>query len=141
MWIISLFSGLGVLLYTYAALGEEVVLSNDTSGFRTISREVYFYAGLGLLVIFNFTFYALSRNMHLSNYALKKALIGWQLGLAALLNFFFMAGALFIMLFNSGEKFNYSNFGYLIYVALGLLLLWVIALPLVISRNRPVRET
>ena len=140
IWIISLVSGLAVLLYTYASLGEVISLSADSSRPASFTREAYFYAGLAILVIFNFSFYALSRNMHMQNSRIKQGLISWQLGFAAVLNFFFITAALFIMLFNSGERFNYDNFGYLIYVALVLVGLWIVALPVVIIRNRRNRK-
>lgn len=136
IWIISLLSALAVLLYTYASLAEVVFLTNDITDQGSITRETYFYIGLALLVVFNFGFYALSKNMHLGNAVLKEALVNWQLSFAMILNFFYMAAALFIMLFNSGENFNYNNFGYLIFIALGFVALWIVALPVIIVRNR-----
>ena len=136
IWLISLLTGLAVLLYSYASMGENVLLSNETDGSVRISREFYFYSGLAVLVLFNFGFYALSRNLHMSNKILKEALISWQMSFAAVLNFFYITAALFLMLFNSGERFNYANFGYLIYIALGLIVIWVIALPVVILKKR-----
>lgn len=136
IWIISLFTGLAVLLYTYASLGEVVNYTSDASGAGSVTRESFFYISLGVLVLFNFTFYAISRNMHLPHPPLKQALINWQLSFAACLNFFFIVTVLFLMLYNSGEMFNYNNFGYLVYVSLASIIGWIIALPVVILKNR-----
>ncbi len=141
IWIISLLTGLAVLLYTYASLGETVVYSSGDSETGSVTREMFFYIGLGVLVIFNFTFYAISRNMHLGHAPLKQALINWQLSFASCLNFFFIVGILFLMLYNSGENFNFNNFGYLVYISLAAIILWIIALPVVILKNRPVSST
>jgi hypothetical protein len=137
-WLISLLSGLATLMYTYASLGEVVSVNNETLATEsgTITREAFFYSSLAILVVFNFTFYAISRNMHMADQGMKQLLINWQLSFAAVLNFFFIIGVLFIMLINSGENFSYGNFGYLVYVALVLILLWLLALPLLIMRQR-----
>lgn len=143
IWLISLLSGLATLLYTYASMGEIVSINSDTlvteSG--SVTREVYFYTALAILIIFNFSFYAISRNMHMNDDHMKTLLINWQLSFAAILNLFYIVGVLFIMLVNSGDNFDYGNFGYLIYIALAFIILWVIALPLLIMRERSINRT
>jgi hypothetical protein len=130
LWLITLFASLGTLLYTYASMGEELEF-----GTYQFSREVYFYTALLILVIFNFTFYTLSRNLGYENDKLRKALVNWQLSFAAVLNLFFITSVFFIMLVNSGESFNYNNFGYLIYLSLALIGVWILMLPALFSRK------
>lgn len=143
IWLISLLSGLATLLYTYAAMGEIVSIDSDTGDTESgsVSRELYFYIALGILIIFNFTFYAISRNMHMADDHMKYLLINWQLSFAAVLNLFYIVGVLFIMLLNSGDNFDYGNFGYLIYIALAFIILWVIALPVLIVRERSINRS
>lgn len=143
VWIISLLSGLATLMYTYASLGEVVSVHNETLSTQSgsVDREMFFYLALGILVVFNFTFYAISRNMHIADSGMKQVLINWQLSFAAVLNFFYIISMLFIMLINSGERFDYSNFGYLVYIALGLVVLWMILLPVAIVRERSVKSS
>jgi hypothetical protein len=121
---------LGSLLYTYAAMGEML-----TFGSYTFSREWYFYLALLILVIFNFTFYTLSRNLGYRDEKLRSTLISWQLSFAGVLNLFFITSVFFLMLVNGGETFDYNNFGYLVYVCLGLIGLWILMLPFVFSRK------
>ena len=128
-WFLSLFAGLGSLLYTYASMSEQLVF-----GQSEFTREAYFYGALVILVLFNFTFYAISRNLRYSSKPLEEMMVNWQLSFAAVLNLFFIVSVFFVMLVNSGEQFNFDNFGYLLYVSLGLILLWVLALPVLIGR-------
>lgn len=135
-WLVTLLTAFGVLLYTYAALGQEVWLEPGITSTARVSRNVYFYGALGLLVLFNFSFYAVSNNMRYKLHRLNEMLTSWQLGFAGMLNFFFIVSALFVMVLNAGDKFDYNNFGYLIYLALGLIGLWILALPVVIYKAR-----
>ena len=130
LWFVTLVTALGSLLYTYAAMGEQLEF-----GTYRFSREVYFYGALFVLVIFNFTFYTLSRNLGYSDQKLRQALVNWQLSFAAVLNLFFISSVFFIMLVHGGEDFNYDNFGYLLYVSLGLILLWILMLPALFSKK------
>ncbi len=129
LWFLSLLTGLGSLLYTYASMSEQLVF-----GQYEFTREAYFYGGLVILVLFNFTFYAISKNLRYSSRALEEMMVNWQLSFAAILNVFFIVSAFFVMLANSGERFDFDNYGYLLYVCLGLILLWVLALPILIGR-------
>ena len=129
-WFVTLFAGLGALLYTYAAVGEQL-----SFGSYSFSREMYFYGALLVLVVFNFTFYALSRNLGYRDEKLRTALVNWQLSFAAVLNLFFISSVFFIMLVNSGEDFNFDNFGYLLYICLGLIGIWILMLPFLFTRR------
>ncbi len=130
LWLLTLVVGLGALLYTYAAMNESL-----SFGTYTFSREWYFYLALLILVIFNFTFYTLSRNLGYRDEKLRSSLIIWQLSFAGILNLFFITSVFFVMLVNSGELFDYDNFGYLVYVCLGLIALWILMLPFIFSRK------
>ena len=129
LWFVSLIVGMIALLYTYASLADEVVFGEYTFG-----KEAFFYGALGVLVLFNFTFYAISRNLRYKSKELQEAMANWQLSFAGVLNLFFIVSVFFIMLLNGGEQFDFSNYGYLVYICLGLILIWVIALPIVIGR-------
>jgi len=130
LWFVTLLAGLGALLYTYAAAAEEMKF-----GTYSFSREFYFYAALFVLVLFNFTFYAITRNLRYQDERLKNALINWQLSFAAVLNLFFISSVFFIMMVNSGENIDYDYFGYLIYICLALIGLWILMLPAIFSKK------
>lgn len=135
-WLLSLLISLGALLYVYAGLPEVINLDFISSGY-TLNRETYFYLTLGILSFSNFSLYALSRHMKYRNEAINSIMINWQLSLAALLNFFYIVAMFFLFLLNSGETFNYDYFGYLIFVSLGLVIIWIFVLPILLIRNKP----
>ncbi|MBL6449117.1 hypothetical protein JMN32_22590 [Fulvivirga sp. 29W222] len=136
-WFLSLIVGLAVLLYTYAGLPEQVAYEIETGGGMSyMSRETFFYLSLAVLVVANFSLYTVSRSLRYRKESLNALMTNWQLSLAGVLNFFFIVIWNFISLVNSGENFDYDNFGYMIYVALGLIVIWVIALPVLLIRHQ-----
>lgn len=133
-WFFSLLTSLANLLYVYAGLSQQVIYGADTESWFT-DKETFFYMALAILVVYNFSFYALSKNMKYRNEALNTLLINWQLSFTVVLNGFYIVGLNFVFLLNSGEKFNYDSFGYLIFVALGLIVIWLLALPVLVVRQ------
>ncbi len=134
LWFFSLLACLANLLYVYAGLSQQVLYGAETQGWLS-DKENFFYVALALLTISNFSLYALSKNMKYKNEVLNSLLINWQLSFAIVLNLFYVVGLNFIFLFNSGEKFNYDSFGYLVFLALGLILVWLVALPILVVRQ------
>lgn len=135
-WFVSLLAGLGILLYIYAGLSDQVAyMADDMGGMTYMSRESFFYISLAALVIANFSLYTVSRSLKYRRESTNDMMKGWQLGLAGVFNFFFIVVWNFISLINSGEKFDYDNFGYMIYVALGLIAVWILALPVLLIRH------
>lgn len=137
-WMLSLLSGLGVLLYAYAGLPQQVTYALDESGEATafIGKEAFFYISLAFLVLTNFSLYTVSKSLHYRREAINTLMTNWQLSLAMVLNFFFIIAWNFLMIVNSAAKFNYDNFGYLIYLSLGLIAAWVVALPVLLMKNQ-----
>lgn len=135
-WFVSVLISLAVLLYVYAAL-PEIVNLNILGGVHKFDRETSFYTALAVVALSNFALYALSRHMKYRNKAVNTIMINWQLSLAGLLNFFYIVAMLFLFLLNSGETFNFDNFGYLIFVSLGFIIIWIFVLPILLIRNRP----
>ncbi|WP_157494168.1 hypothetical protein [Fulvivirga imtechensis] len=137
-WGLSLLAGLSVLLYTYAGLPQKVGYELDNFGdvTATVGKEAFFYVSLAVLVIANFSLYTVSRSLRYKRESINNLMTNWQLSLATVLNFFFIIVWNFIMVVNSGETFNYDNFGYLIYISLGLIVVWVLALPILLMKNQ-----
>lgn len=134
-WFVSLFAGLAALLYVYAGLSQQVVYGAEAETMFT-DRESFFYIALGILTVCNFSFYALTKNMKYRSEEMNTLLVNWQLSFAIVLNVFYIIGVNFIFLLNSGEHFNYDNFGFLIIISLSLIVLWVFALPVLVIRQR-----
>ncbi|MTI40117.1 hypothetical protein [Fulvivirga lutimaris] len=127
-WFFTLLATLATLLYTYAAIpiGGSLSLFD---GQNTISRETVFNVSLAFITICNFSIYSIARKFRKSEVPVAEFLVGWLMSFATVLNFFFMSSLTFIQLVNSGENFDFSNFGYYIYITLGLVIGWVVALP------------
>lgn len=126
-WFFTLLATLATLLYTYAAIPIGGTLSFFDGD--TISREVFFNISLAFITIGNFSLYSIARKFRKSEMPVAEFLIGWLMSFASVLNFFFMSSLTFVQVINSGENFDYTNFGYYIYITLGLVIGWVVALP------------
>ena len=137
-WFFSLLVCLGVLLYVYAGLPEKVVYAIDNIGnpLSSINKESFFYISLAALVVANFSLYTVSKSLHYRRASTKRLMVNWQLSLAGVFNIFFIVIWNFISLVNSGENFDYDNFGYMIYIAIGLIIVWIIALPVLIINHQ-----
>ena len=109
---------MGVFLYNYASLPEEIVFS-DTNTF-SISRNAVFYLALGLLAIINSLIYIVPQIFP----GREPFFLGWFFGLVTFLNLFIIVALQFISLYNSQERFNYQSIGYIIYGSLAMVVLW-----------------
>lgn len=112
-----------VLLLSYANYPEEVLVYIDTVGepLTYLSKETIFYIALAFIVLINATLMGLRRILRSQDAEMELSQVG--LGITQIFfNLFFASSVYFISILNSRENFNYSNFGYLIYVT-GILLL------------------
>lgn len=112
-----------VLLFSYANYPEDVLVYVDSVGepLAYISKNILFYISLAFIVLINVTLIGLRRI--LKNQVAEMELTQAGLGITQIFfNLFFASSVYFISILNSRENFNYSNFGYLIYVS-GILLL------------------
>lgn len=125
IWFVSLFAGMGALLWTYASVSYDVEVLPDLG----IGREAFFYISLFVLSAMNFLLYGLS-TQKISSY--RTFIKGWEYTFGTILNAFFIVSVLFIGIFNNNEPFRYNYFGYLIVLFLGMMILWLVALPLII---------
>ena len=86
-----------------------------------LSKNSIFYISLAFIVLINITLIGLRRI--LKNQDTEMELTQAGLGITQIFfNLFFASSVYFISILNSRENFNYSNFGYLIYVT-GIFLL------------------
>ena len=141
IWALSALFALFVLLYVYAALPEHVAYYGELEAdISFIDREVMFYIMMAVIAITNSVIYALARKsaltMKKSRSVVARKITGWKYGLGITLNFFFLISMQFINIFNSGEKYDYDNFGYLVYFSLGLVFVWILSLPFVLFFSR-----
>ena len=116
-----------VLLISYANYPEEVLVYVNSLGepITYLSKSLIFYIALAFIVLTNVTLIGLRRI--LINQDADMVLSPSGLGITQIFfNLFFGSSVYFISILNSRENFNYSNFGYLIYVTGILLLLAVL---------------
>ena len=101
-----------------------------------VTRDTFFYLALGILALTNVLFYGLVyyTNSKASG-GLSKILQGWSYSFSTVLNAFFVVVMLFINTFNSGEQFSYHNLGYLVYITLALVVIWLLSLPFLVIKK------
>ena len=112
-----------VLLFSYANYPENVLVYVDSTGepITYLSKGSIFYISLAFIVLINATLMGLRRMLKNQDAEMEISQVG--LGISQIFfNLFFASSVYFISILNSRENFNYSNFGYLIYVS-GILLL------------------
>lgn len=112
-----------VLLFSYANYPENVLVYVDSTGepITYLSKGSIFYISLAFIVLINATLMGLRRMLKNQDAEMELSQVG--LGISQIFfNLFFASSVYFISILNSRENFNYSNFGYLIYVS-GILLL------------------
>lgn len=128
-WFVTLLGTSAHLLYVYAGLREDqLIFINDAFG--GVSRELFFFASLGVITLVNFVLYSLHWNLRKRDSEEADFIKGWLMGLGAVLNFFLVIALAFIQVFNGGETFDYTNFGYLVIFSLLLIFLWTLSMPI-----------
>lgn len=126
VWFVSLLAVLANLLYVYAGWPEQVQLYAAEGEWFEVGREPLFYAVITAITVFNLLVYLFSKNVTPS-----ETFRSWLHGQIITLNVFFIISISFIGLYNSAEHFDYSRIGGVIYVSVGLVLLWALSWPLI----------
>jgi|GEM_PF-2701079 len=122
---VSIFVLAAVLLFAYANLPDQVLVLMSETGepLQYIPKNLFFYAMLSASAVINIALIYLARLVKSSQHF--KSMKGWIWILVMMVNMFLMISITFISILNGEENFDYSNFGYLVYVGLGFLVLWV----------------
>ena len=117
-------------MLAYASVPERVLISVDEVGNAQLfmSKSTLFYAGLTFMIIVNLVLFILLRLIRKGQTELSAVLYGWLSVLAILINIFFAFTASFIAVLNSRENFDYSSFGYIVYVIGGMFVIWLVGL-------------
>ena len=125
VWYFSLLAVSGILLYTYAGLPQDVTFLNLQGIAGTLSRDIYFYIVIGVLVLANVLPLIMIRGGFKSDFF--KA---WVYGLIVACNIFFCMGLGFVSIFNSTESYDFSRIAVTIYGSVALVALWSFVWPL-----------
>lgn len=134
-WYLSVLIVFFGLMYSFASLPTEVLYSEE---FSTIPKDTYFYGALVIIAITNFTLYALARQMGQQKRStpLSVALQSWLFGLNFSLNLFFFVALMFVMMYNSNEKWDFELLGYGIYLSIGTIVLTIISFPILLKTSK-----
>lgn len=131
VWFFSLLATVAIFFYVYASLPQDVRVEDADKPF-TISRELLFYIVLGIIGLINVLVFVVAKLFTVEQTDFKS----WFYGFVAALNLFFVTVINFVGVFNSGDRYDYSNVGILIYGSIGLIVLWSVSWPIyAISRK------
>jgi hypothetical protein len=125
VWFLSVLGVMANLLYVYASLPEQVVVQEEAAGSVFASRELLFYGMTGMLVIVNAMVYVIGI-LHKDDENFRS----WFHGLVICCNIFFVFAMSLVQTYNSGENFNFSRIGFLIYGSVSLVVIWASSWPL-----------
>lgn len=125
VWFFSLLATVAIFFYVYASLPQDVMVEDADKPF-TISRELLFYIVLGIIGLINVLVFVVAKLFTVEQTDFKS----WFYGFVAALNLFFVTVINFVGVFNSGDRYDYSNVGILIYGSIGLIVLWSVSWPI-----------
>ena len=125
-WIFFIIAFL-VVLVSYANFPNDVLLSVDATGepIAYLSKDILFYLVIAFLIVFNMALRLLKKMLAKGSGDQELTMLGVSLS-QLFTNMFLATSIYFINILNSRENFNFSNFGYLIYVTGTLLLVAVL---------------
>ena len=124
VWFLSVLISFGALLYAYASMPVELVVGQKEVSLTMVSREIVFYVALALFTFVNVFVFLVAK--------LRKTDLNfraWFYGLIVTLNIFLVISLSFITIANTGDKYDFSNVGYLIYGSIALFVIWLISWP------------
>jgi hypothetical protein len=124
VWFLSMLGVLVNLLYIYAGLPLDVVVSENGGAPTALNKDNFFYMSASLIAVVNTLVFVVG-----NFYRRDADFRTWFYGLVICLNFFFVVALNFIGLYNSGDAFDYSRIEYLILGSTGLFVVWAVSWP------------
>jgi uncharacterized membrane protein len=122
-WFFSILAALGMLLFAYASLPEQVVIQENASKLVSLPRDGIFYITVSLMAVVNVLVFIVKKIFRDDQFKV------WFYGLVITVNIFFIVAIKMIETFNSGESFNYGQIDFIIYGSVILILLWAASWP------------
>lgn len=140
-WLLTFLFLFIVFILSYAFLESQVIIYiNEESGNPSIiKKQNYFYWGLGLILITNIVLYLFSKLIRVTfkvDAYFLKTLSDWFISLAGILNIFLLLSIVFILLFNRMEGFDPSILGYLLYLCVFVMFVWMGRLVILLIKDR-----
>lgn len=142
------FAFLGVLLFVYAYLPEQVGISANAADQPSnfVTREFFFYTTILTFIFVNLLFIfggkllgvlPVSAKSFFVTENFKSNIISWFRGLGIIINIFIISVVAFFGFFNNADYYHISNFSVFAYGGQLLIILWVgLFFYLLINRNK-----
>jgi hypothetical protein len=124
VWFMSLMGLLASLLLVYASLPETVVVQEEGVQQVRLTRDTFFYIALAAITIINAMVYLIKKF-----YLKDETFRSWFHGLVITINLFFIVALSLVNSFNSGERFDFSRIGFVVYGSMALIVIWAFAWP------------
>jgi hypothetical protein len=148
-WIFSVIIFLISLLFVYAYLPDQVNINKNDLATTIISREYFFYIGLGIFVFTNSVCASFSRlisrtpsnsniakGIFYNQESFKKNLQIWFNSFAVVLNLFLILTILFFGAFNTADSIQTNRINLLVYPSIGLIAFWLVYLLFIIVKRK-----
>jgi hypothetical protein len=125
VWFVSLLVVMASLLWVYAGLPEQVIVQEDAGGRVEANREFVFYVLTFGILIINVLVYIVKK-LYINDIDLRT----WFHGLIITINIFLVLGMNVIQTYNSGENFDFSRIGFVLYASVVLIVGWAVSWPI-----------
>lgn len=137
---------LGVLLYVYAYLPENVgVDADEKDEFSTfISKEAFFYFSLIIFSLVNIVFIVFANLMQVipvrpqgffTTPDFKERIHNWFSSFGLIINLFFISVVAFIGFFNNADYYHVSSFSIFAYLGQALIFIWIVLFFYLLSKR------
>ena len=145
-WFFSVLVFLGVVLFTYGFLRNDIALSLQEGNFPAIhlSKSQFFYAAIGVFLVSNVIFYSLARLLKLRleklddesvEYQSKYNLRNWLMSFSLILNVFYGLSVIIISVINNPSETSLEKYAFLAYLGPFLILVGIVALIYILYKN------
>ncbi|MTI30797.1 hypothetical protein [Xanthovirga aplysinae] len=146
-WAFSFLIFLGVFLYVYAALPNQVALFTPRGSFQTIfiDRSLFFYSGISIFIVWNALFYVLRgmlgqlpvrETSFFKSESFKIKILNWLISFALVVNVFFVFTVSLVGIFNRTSAEEFTRFSPFIYVGPVLMAIWLVALVVILAKRK-----
>ncbi|MCC5920738.1 MAG: hypothetical protein LAT68_10605 [Cyclobacteriaceae bacterium] len=139
LWNLSMLLFLAIFLYAYSFLPDRVAISVDTEGVKDtfITKDQFFYFGIGAFVISNLLFAAMANivqssairaNSFLHSEEFRDQVYSWLISFNFAMNMFFASIGAYLSFFNNSEYLPGKSYGYITYFGIAFVLIWLLLL-------------
>ncbi|MEQ8712403.1 MAG: hypothetical protein RIC80_05270 [Cyclobacteriaceae bacterium] len=137
---------LGVLLYVYAYLPEQVGIDADaTDEFSTfVGKEVFFYFAIASFMLTNVIFIVFGKLMQMIpvrsdgffvSADFKERIHNWFSSFGLIINLFFISVVAFVGFFNNADYYHISSFSIFAYIGQVLIFIWIVLFFYLLSKR------